>query len=236
MRIRILYDNQALNKNFKAGWGFSCLVDEDVLLDAGEKGKPLLENMKAFKINPLSVKKIVISHNHRDHTGGLRALLEVNPGIEIYACEIFSQKLSEGEKIPQKNIRPVKGYARISASVFSSGEIEGVYKNSPITEQGLVLSSKSGNYLITGCAHPGIEKMAEQVIEQSGNKLKGVIGGFHLFKKSREESLKTAKKLKEMGIEKAGPSHCSGKEAQNIFREVFKKDFLEIKAGTEVSL
>ncbi len=123
MRIRILYDNQALNKNFKAGWGFSCLVDEDVLLDAGEKGKPLLENMKAFKINPLSVKKIVISHNHRDHTGGLRALLEVNPGIEIYACEIFSQKLSEGEKIPQKNIRPCLLYTSPSPRDLSTSRM-----------------------------------------------------------------------------------------------------------------
>ncbi len=35
MRIAIVYDNEVLKKGLKAGWGFSCLIDDDILFDTG---------------------------------------------------------------------------------------------------------------------------------------------------------------------------------------------------------
>jgi metal-dependent hydrolase (beta-lactamase superfamily II) len=37
--------------------------------------------------------------------------------------------------------------------------------------------------------------------------------------------------FKEMNIQKVGPTHCIGKEAEALFREEYKDNFLSIKAG-----
>jgi len=38
-------------------------------------------------------------------------------------------------------------------------------------------------------------------------------------------------RFKEMKIKKAGPAHCSGEEAEEIFRKRYDKNFISIAAG-----
>ena len=42
MKISIVYDNKVLRKGLKAGWGFSCLIDKDILFDTDGDGVVLL--------------------------------------------------------------------------------------------------------------------------------------------------------------------------------------------------
>jgi len=39
-----------------------------------------------------------------------------------------------------------------------------------------------------------------------------------------------------MGVEKVGPTHCSGKEAQKIFKNNYKDHFLSIMAGQTLEI
>jgi 7,8-dihydropterin-6-yl-methyl-4-(beta-D-ribofuranosyl)aminobenzene 5'-phosphate synthase len=58
-------------------WGFAALVEADgrrVLFDTGARPDTVLRNARALGLDLSGVRDVVLSHNHRDHTGGLLAL------------------------------------------------------------------------------------------------------------------------------------------------------------------
>jgi metal-dependent hydrolase (beta-lactamase superfamily II) len=76
--IRVLYDNNSDVSILKTAWGFACLVergDESLVFDAGADAATVLGNVEALRINAAHVQKVVLSHVHRDHVGGLEGLL-----------------------------------------------------------------------------------------------------------------------------------------------------------------
>ena len=44
------------------------------------------------------------------------------------------------------------------------------------------------------------------------------------------------KQLKKIGINRIGPTHCTGKKAEDLFRKEFKDDFIEIKVGRALEI
>lgn len=67
-------------------WGFAALVEADghrILFDTGARPDTVLNNARELGVDLRNVNDVVLSHNHRDHTGGLmtlrRAMLEQNP-------------------------------------------------------------------------------------------------------------------------------------------------------------
>jgi len=159
MKITIVYDNEA-NPGLKSGWGFSCLIEakEKILFDTGDSGENLIYNLRQLNIQPESIAAVVISHNHWDHTGGLKEFLKLKNNAKIFHPESFS--------------KPIE----ISPGVHSTGALGGLIK-----EQSLVVNTEKGNLVITGCAHPGLESIIEKA-RQLGT-IYGVVGGFHGFSK-----------------------------------------------------
>jgi len=88
MKITIVYDNEA-SADLKSGWGFSCLIEgkERLLFDTGNSGKKLIYNMKQLNIVPETIDKVVISHNHWDHTGGLKEFLKLNNNAKVFQSQ-----------------------------------------------------------------------------------------------------------------------------------------------------
>jgi len=75
--ITTLSENTASMGDFLAEWGLSILVETDevnVLLDTG-KSISASHNADVLGINLAEINKIVLSHGHFDHTGGLRQVL-----------------------------------------------------------------------------------------------------------------------------------------------------------------
>ena len=160
MKITIIYDNEA-KQDFKARWGFSCLIENNkkFLFDTGADSGILLYNMKLLNINPKTIDIVVLSHNHWDHTGGLKGFLKANENkAKIYQPTAFS--------------KPTK----ISKGIYSTGAL-GLF----IKEQSLVIKTKKGLVILVGCSHPGVDKILD-VAEKFG-KTYAVIGGFHGFAK-----------------------------------------------------
>jgi 7,8-dihydropterin-6-yl-methyl-4-(beta-D-ribofuranosyl)aminobenzene 5'-phosphate synthase len=67
-------------------WGFSALVEADghrVLVDTGGAPDTVLENAKTLGIDLSTVRDVILTHNHDDHTSGLltlrRSLSKSNP-------------------------------------------------------------------------------------------------------------------------------------------------------------
>ncbi len=88
LRITTLSENTAGGGNFLAEWGLSILVETDevnILLDTGS-GISASHNADILGIDLSKIDKIVLSHGHFDHTGGLRQILrKMRKEVEIIA-------------------------------------------------------------------------------------------------------------------------------------------------------
>ena len=172
MKLTIVYDNEVyLQKTgLTSGWGFSCLVEtqhQKILFDTGANGKKLLGNMKTLGIKPEEIDKIVISHEHWDHNGGLKALASTVKKTELF--RLIEKKPSENMVLNQ-----VSGFKKIAEKVFTTGRLQ-----NRVDEQSLILKGREGGYVLVGCSHPGVEK----ILETAGKQVDviGLIGGLHDF-------------------------------------------------------
>lgn len=100
LQIRILVENTVgIPAGLLAEWGLSMLLDfgdEQILFDAGEQGN-LVSNAQILGCDLLLIKRIVLSHGHYDHTGGLLKLLQYRGKIPVYAHpNLFAGHFSKG--------------------------------------------------------------------------------------------------------------------------------------------
>jgi 7,8-dihydropterin-6-yl-methyl-4-(beta-D-ribofuranosyl)aminobenzene 5'-phosphate synthase len=229
LKVRFVYDNYAYRESFKTNWGFACVVEgmeKTILFDTGQKGELLLENFEKMGLDRKSPDLVVLSHDHNDHTGGLTEFLAKNHDVSVYVPVSFPKEFEEEVNAAGAKVVPVKKPVEICKNVFLTGQMGGSIK-----EQGLILDTRDGLVLITGCAHPGIVAMTKRAKKHLKKDVVMVLGGFHLNQLSESEAKSVAEELKAMGVRKVGPTHCTGKEAIASFEEVFGENFLKLGVG-----
>jgi 7,8-dihydropterin-6-yl-methyl-4-(beta-D-ribofuranosyl)aminobenzene 5'-phosphate synthase len=162
--------------------------------------------MERLGIDPEDLATIVLSHEHWDHTGGLSDLLRTNRDADVCLLASFSESFKNKIKNPLMEVREP---ANICDRGYTTGEL-----GTSIKEQSLVLKTKSGMVVITGCAHPGIGAIMEAA---SGfGKIYGIIGGFHGF--SDYHLLN--------GVKFLSPCHCTQhlSEIVSRFPDTYRKN------------
>ncbi len=108
IRITTLSENTASRGDFLGEWGLSILVETEeatVLLDAG-KSYSIACNARTLGIDLGKIEKIVLSHGHYDHTGGLRELLRrIRKKVEVIAHpDIWQAKYVRREGEPDRYV------------------------------------------------------------------------------------------------------------------------------------
>jgi 7,8-dihydropterin-6-yl-methyl-4-(beta-D-ribofuranosyl)aminobenzene 5'-phosphate synthase len=76
-QLKILVLSTMLAERGIGEWGFSALVEVDgkrILFDTGFYPDTVMKNARDLGVDLSNVSEVVISHNHRDHTGGLVTL------------------------------------------------------------------------------------------------------------------------------------------------------------------
>jgi 7,8-dihydropterin-6-yl-methyl-4-(beta-D-ribofuranosyl)aminobenzene 5'-phosphate synthase len=193
-RLTVIYDNEVYVEDIGLvpHWGLSCLIENEhgsVLFDTGGDGRILLHNASILGIDISRIAQIVISHEHSDHSGGVSALVERSDRMDIFRLE-RDPKLHAGIQI-------ITGSpARIIEGIETTGPITG----GTIPEQALIIQGKSGSVVLTGCSHPGVDRilaMTRQVKD-----FKGLVGGFH--------DLKDLSMLSSLSL--ICPLHCTRKK------------------------
>jgi len=234
MEIRILFDNKKEDIRYVVGWGVSYLVNGDILFDAGENEEMLFHNMRLMDIRPDQIKKIVISHEHWDHVGGLWRLITGNPGVPVYICPGFSREFKDRIISSGANAIEVGPFTEIDRNIYTSGEIQGSCRYGRIPEQVLILRSKKGISVVTGCAHNGIADILKSINERMPGPIHLVLGGFHTLDMSASVVGSVIKRFQQMGVGKVAPTHCTGDEAIRLFKEFYGADFVEAVVGKTI--
>jgi 7,8-dihydropterin-6-yl-methyl-4-(beta-D-ribofuranosyl)aminobenzene 5'-phosphate synthase len=93
-----VYDNYQVNTGLKTAWGFGTIVKtpkEILLFDTGGNSEILLFNMEKMDIDPQSIDKVIISHIHGDHIGGLKGFLERNNNVTVFIPNSFPNSVND---------------------------------------------------------------------------------------------------------------------------------------------
>ncbi|SFM18224.1 MBL fold metallo-hydrolase [Methanolobus profundi] len=220
MKLTIVYDNEA-KEGLQKGWGFSCLIEtgyNNILFDTGWDGHALLDNMEKLSIDPKSIDTLVLSHQHWDHIGGVTTFLNRNADVDLYVPSSFSANLKKemATRINGK-LYGMKDPGEICRNVYTTGELGDQTK-----EQALVLRSENDNYIVTGCAHPGMLAITEAA--SSFGNISGIFGGLH---DSQEYGV-----FKDMQM--IGAGHCTSHK--DVIRKMYPDNFVKIFAGYTIEL
>lgn len=246
MKITVLTENAA-GRNCLAEFGLSYLIEADkkILFDAGNSDVFRI-NAERLGVSLHEAEMVVLSHGHWDHGNGLKYFgnkpLLTHPGsfVKRYnkkdnsyiGLELTYEELSANYKI----ITSEKPYL-ISPEITYMGEIprlndfESKHTNFLLEDgsedfvkddSGLVIKTSHGLVVITGCAHSGICNMVEYACKISGtDKVLAVFGGFHL-KGETDVTTRTIQYLKQKGVTRVCPSHCTTLPALAAFSREFK--------------
>jgi 7,8-dihydropterin-6-yl-methyl-4-(beta-D-ribofuranosyl)aminobenzene 5'-phosphate synthase len=162
--ITTLSENTA-NYGFLAEWGLSILVEVDslkILVDTG-LSTSAIQNAKILGIDLSEIDKIVLSHGHADHTGGLREVLKLTGEVEVIAhpdiwAPKYTRRDSEGKEqyigvpFPKDELESLGArfilknkLVHISTNIMTTGEIpmitdyEEIENNLFVKENGILV-------------------------------------------------------------------------------------------------
>lgn len=164
--------------------GLTTLLFDAGLNVRGEVRSALVHNAEVLGVDLTRLDGVVISHLHVDHVGGLRSQLR-----RTFA---FSAEPLEARGLPayvptrmsheRADVRLTTGPRVIATGVAVLPPLPSMlFWLGPVAEQAIVINVRGfGLVLVSGCGHPGIERMlavTERVLDVP---VKGVVGGLHL--------------------------------------------------------
>ncbi|MFC2007018.1 MBL fold metallo-hydrolase [Chloroflexota bacterium] len=160
IQITTLSENTA-SHGFLAEWGLSILVEADgvrVLVDTG-LGFSAVHNAQLMGVDLSTIDRIVLSHSHADHTGGLRDVLRLKGEVEVIAHpDIWAARynMRNGEAL------------KYSGIPFSQRELESLGARFNLTTEPVYITK---NILTTGeiPMTSGYEKVGSNLIVKEGN-------------------------------------------------------------------
>ncbi len=233
LRLTIVYDTIAGDPRLRTDFGFAALVEygtHTLLFDTGSSGGVLLDNLRQLNVDLRSIEAVILSHEHSDHTGGLQALLDTGARPTVYAPSAFSKPFKQ----------QVSNQTQLVEVTDAVEIIPGIHTTRPIgsspTEQALVVETRDGAVVITGCAHPGVAEMVRQAQAVVGGKVAYLVGGFHLSNIERAALTSIVSGVHQLGVEKVLPSHCTGYNAIALFRTEYGENFVEGGVGRSITV
>jgi len=234
LTVTVVHDNNSYCGSLRTAWGFSAVVtgpENRILFDTGSDGTLLLENMAQLGIEPGDIDIVVLSHVHADHTGGLTGLLRVNPRVSVWLPEAFPARFKQVVQGYGAAVVEVHGPQEICPNVCTTGPM-----GRRIREQALVIRTERGLVVLTGCAHPGVEKIVERVAVLHGQSILLVMGGFHLEWATGHRMRRIAAEFGRLGVRHVAPTHCMGDKAREFFRQQYGNRYIDLGVGKTITL
>jgi len=143
-------------------WGFSALVELDgqkILFDTGSRENTVLKNAKELNIDLNGIENVYLSHNHKDHTGGLMNLKKNFPNsfsvAHVGEGIFYSRPSNTGEGhyilLNKKKIKDLgvifqtyKNASQIFPGVWTTGQVPRKYDEKNWSRLGKIINSLGG--------------------------------------------------------------------------------------------
>jgi 7,8-dihydropterin-6-yl-methyl-4-(beta-D-ribofuranosyl)aminobenzene 5'-phosphate synthase len=231
-KLTIVFDNTTTNPQDLEGWGFAAVVDygnHRLLFDTGGSGSVLLDNLRLVEVDPATIEAVILSHEHADHTGGLLTLLATGVHPTVYA-PVLSSRSFKRQVQTETTLMEVEDVIEIVPGVHTTRPI------GSIIEEALVVETGDGAVVITGCAHPGVVAIVREAQKVTGSPIALVVGGFHLASASESQVSSIIGELRQLGVQKVMPCHCTGDAAMVLFRSEYGEDYVEGGVGSVVAI
>jgi len=235
----------------------------ELLFDTGQSGL-FIKNSYTLNIKPEAIPSIIISHGHYDHIGGLKKLeLKNNQKVYIHPKGIQEKYTIKNnkpkysglpKKIIKKNINFVFNTKKkeIFEDIFISGKIKrkdgnycpagnfyldknGQKHDNMEDEQYLLIKSKQGPVIISGCSHSGLKNILEDAeIKFNIKDAYMIIGGLHLINASKNLLEQTYLTLKKYKVKKISLCHCTGPKGIYYLKKHFSKQAFNFNTGDSI--
>lgn len=249
LEVLPLYDKTAGKDGLASGAGVSYLVRTDqavILLDAGNSAADLASNMQSLGVNPADIQIIVISHKHPDHVGGQdwwnKGTFAIDSSqVDLTGKTIYvPEKMSYPGALPQLARLPVKIAEGVGLTgTLSFAEVFPFSILKPESqEQSLVINLEGkGLILITGCGHPGLERITNRAEAAFEQPMVGVIGGLHYGSTASAELYAPIKFLrtKHPVVVSLSP-HDSSTSVLEAFRKAFPEVYQDLEVGIPIQV
>ncbi|MDD5456273.1 MAG: MBL fold metallo-hydrolase [Candidatus Margulisbacteria bacterium] len=238
--ITVLCENNSQRSDLEAEHGFSLFIEADnkkYLFDTGASDK-YLKNAKTLGIDITNINKVILSHSHYDHTGGLELLddktvfvhqhffnkkyKKINDRHEYIGIKLDETEYELGNRIKflklctffvlDDSTRLVCDFSKQNNQNDFYIKINDRFQPDYFNDEIIVtFNTKKGLVILTGCSHSGIINIINKAIEiNKTDKIYTLLGGLHLSKLSEGENKSIAGKLNRYKIANIGISHCTG--------------------------
>ena len=226
----ILFDNYNSIPTCQSLWGFSAYFEEyKLLFDTGSNGRVLLKNMSELGVDIKEVEYLFITHSHWDHIGGIDSILELNPNITLFIPSSLSKHLIKDLKsLAKEVVICTKKPQKLFGNLYTTGLL-----GEEMPEQSLIVDEDETR-VITGCGHFGVQNIVKVACEVIGRKIDFAIGGCHLLRSSEGEILYSIESLKELGVSRVLPTHCTGDMAIKMYENSFEENCVSGGIGTKI--
>jgi 7,8-dihydropterin-6-yl-methyl-4-(beta-D-ribofuranosyl)aminobenzene 5'-phosphate synthase len=259
--IRYLSTQVSASQAGRAEWGFSALVEADdtrLLFDTGLGADTVTSNATALHIDLHGVHDIVLSHWHRDHVGGIRAVLAAQGATVDRPARIFvhpaifeAKVLREAPGQQVNGLREAKGAIEQAGGAFDPSAapreiVPGMVLTGGVPradasdqklpldflaadtrardtvpdEQALVVNTRDGLIVLTGCGHAGVVNTVRYVRQLfPARPVYAVVGGFHWFASAEPDIARAGDQLKALGVSRLEGAHCTLVEPMFVLRQ-----------------
>ena len=233
-------------------------------MDAGKTSTVFEHNLDLIGVD--SVDKVVLSHGHDDHTGGLPVLLNTETKFLMHSDALIPKyAVIDGKSryigFP-KSINPeldmdmdfINKTTKIGSNLWIFNHVESYcdfetipaylsikkdgkfLKDKFSDELNMVIKTENGLMVLSGCAHLGIVNIISSVREYFQDEIYAVIGGSHLINSTSQRIEKTMAEFQKIGPEIIALGHCTGFEALCRFSKEFKNNFIPLESGAEITV
>jgi 7,8-dihydropterin-6-yl-methyl-4-(beta-D-ribofuranosyl)aminobenzene 5'-phosphate synthase len=246
LRIQILSTMLTADEGI-GEWGFAAIVEADghrILFDTGARPETVLNNARELKVSLSDIPDVVLSHNHGDHTGGLKTLRQQFP--QSFTVLHAGKGITYPRKPRTFSLDDYTGRviqydhpAQIYPGVWLTGPVprkypernwsgkgqvqtaDGWQEDNLPEDMSLIFNTAQGLVLLSGCGHAGVVNTLEYARETVRKApLYAAIGGFHLYALDDAKLEWTAGKLREFGMQNFLGAHCTGIEATLRIRQL----------------
>jgi 7,8-dihydropterin-6-yl-methyl-4-(beta-D-ribofuranosyl)aminobenzene 5'-phosphate synthase len=249
-----LYEAVALN-GLQQGAGVSYLIRTDeanILFDLGHNPEacspsPLEQNMTSLGLSLDDIDRLVISHRHPDHVGGMRWWKKRSFSLDGYRQPALGLRpiyVPEKMAYPASRVTLASRPTRLAAGVMTTGiftffepyHVPWILPRDK--EQALAINVAGlGIVLICGCGHMGLNVLLQRADSLFNMPVIGVVGGLHYTSAGAECLQSEIALLQHDHIRMVALSpHDSGPAACEAFARAFPEKYKTIKVGELITI